>query len=56
MTPMAWATMIAICGLVWGGFAGLLVFALRSEGKKKDARTEDAEGPKRDPGAPSAER
>lgn len=37
MTPMAWATMIAICGLVWGGFVGLLAFALRSEGKKKRA-------------------
>lgn len=44
MTPMAWMTMILICGLVWGGFLGLLVFAIRSEGKKQDPGSPPAEG------------
>ena len=34
MTTLAWLTMIAICGLVWGGFVVLLVRALRFEGAK----------------------
>ncbi len=35
MTPLAISTMIAICGLVWGGLAWLLVHALRSEAAKR---------------------
>ncbi len=35
MTSLAVATMIVICGLVWGGLACLIVYAARSEGRKK---------------------
>lgn len=31
MTPAAWVVLVTICGFVWGGFALLLVRALRSE-------------------------
>ena len=34
MTGLAWATMILICGTVWGGFIFLLSYAFRREGKK----------------------
>ena len=34
MTATAWWTMLVICGLVWGGFLGLLARAMRSEGSK----------------------
>lgn len=32
MSGIAIAVMVAVCGLVWGGFAVLLVLALRREG------------------------
>lgn len=35
MTPLAIATMIVICGVVWGGLAALVVFAVVSEGRKR---------------------
>ncbi|MEM9597752.1 MAG: MetS family NSS transporter small subunit [Acidobacteriota bacterium] len=35
MTGTAIATMVVICGLVWGGFATLLVRAMRREGQKQ---------------------
>lgn len=34
MSTMAIAFMVLVCGLVWGGFAVLLVRAVRSEGRK----------------------
>ena len=36
MTTTAIATMILICGLVWGGFLTLLVLAIRSESRRGD--------------------
>lgn len=38
MTTHALLTMIAICGLVWGGFTLLLIRAIRSERAKKRGR------------------
>ena len=35
MTSLAIVTMVVICGLIWGGFAVLLVRAVRSEGRKE---------------------
>ena len=35
MTPLAVATMIVICGVVWGGLVTLIVYAARSESRKK---------------------
>lgn len=29
--------MSVICGLVWGGFAGLIIFVIKMEKKKKDS-------------------
>lgn len=37
MSTSAIVMMVLICGLVWGGFACLLLKALSSEGKKKGA-------------------
>lgn len=34
MSTTAVVTMVVICGVVWGGFFGLLVRALRHEGSK----------------------
>ncbi len=34
MTTTAILTMVLICGLIWGGFATLLIRAVRSEGRK----------------------
>ncbi|MCK4537846.1 MAG: MetS family NSS transporter small subunit [Candidatus Krumholzibacteria bacterium] len=36
MTGQAIAMMIVICGLVWGGFIGLLIYVMRIEKKKKN--------------------
>ena len=36
MTTTAIATMVVICGIVWGGFAALVLRAVVSEGKKND--------------------
>ena len=35
MSGTAIATMIVICGLVWGGLASLVVYAFRRESRKK---------------------
>jgi len=37
MSATAITMMILICGMVWGGFAFLLIRALRSEGAKREA-------------------
>ena len=37
MSTTAIAFMVLVCGLVWGGFALLLLRAVRSEGGKRDA-------------------
>lgn len=37
MTGIAIATMILVCGVVWGGFGWLLMRAVRSEGAKERA-------------------
>jgi uncharacterized protein involved in exopolysaccharide biosynthesis len=34
MEPATLVTMIVILGIVWGGFAGLLITALRKESRK----------------------
>lgn len=34
MSGLAVAVMVAVCGLVWGGFGVLLVLALRREGSR----------------------
>lgn len=36
MTSAAWATMVAICGFVWGGAFTLVVIAMRKEGRKSE--------------------
>lgn len=41
MQPSTWITMIAVLGIVWGGFVFLLVLALRRE-SRKDAAAGDA--------------
>ncbi len=38
MTATATWMMILICGLVWGGFAALLLRAARREGRKRAGR------------------
>jgi hypothetical protein len=38
MSPLAVGMMIAICGLVWGGFSVLLRRAVRQEGLKSKER------------------
>lgn len=35
MTGSAVTMMIAVCGLVWGGFAGFLVFIMRKERRSR---------------------
>jgi len=35
MKPVALVMMLLVCGAVWGGFAALLVRALRREGRKQ---------------------
>ena len=35
MSSLAIATMVLICGFVWGGFFTLLTRAMRSEGRKQ---------------------
>lgn len=34
MSALALAVMVVVCGVVWGGFAVLLVLALRREGSR----------------------
>lgn len=38
MTTPAIVTMVLICGIVWGGFAILLLRAVRSERQKRSQR------------------
>lgn len=35
MSGVAVAVMVAVCGVVWGGFGVLLVLALRREGSRR---------------------
>jgi hypothetical protein len=42
LTPLAWGTLVLICGLVWGGFAALLARALVAESRKERAPEADA--------------
>lgn len=39
MSGVAWLVMGVICGTVWGGFALLLMMALKREGAKIDPRS-----------------
>lgn len=39
MSASALIFMIVVCGLVWGGFSGLLIRALRREGRKSSSRS-----------------
>lgn len=41
MTTTAIVTMVIICGVVWGGLATLIAFAVKSEGRK--ARSPESE-------------
>ncbi len=41
MSSDAIIMMVLICGLVWGGFAGLLLRAAKYERQKGDGRTDD---------------
>lgn len=34
MTGAAWATLIVVCGFIWGGFLLLVAVALRKERRK----------------------
>ncbi len=36
MTPATWITMFATVGLVWGGFAVVLLTAARKEAEKEE--------------------
>jgi hypothetical protein len=38
MSALALAMMVAICGLVWGGFGVFLTLALRHEGRRTAGR------------------
>ena len=42
MTSIAIATMVIICGIVWGGFATLAMLAIRSEKNKQSAGKRDS--------------
>jgi hypothetical protein len=35
MSTLAVTTMVFVCGIVWGGLLALIVFAARSESRKK---------------------
>ena len=37
MTAVAWATMAAVCGFIWGGALTLVAIAMRKEGRKRQA-------------------
>ncbi len=41
MTTTAIVTMILICGLIWGGFVTILVYAIRREGRKRMTSAEE---------------
>lgn len=41
MTATAITMMVLICGVVWGGFAALLLRAFRHEGRKRAAQAGD---------------
>jgi hypothetical protein len=44
MSTSGWITMIMIVGFVWGGFAVLLVAALRKERGRRSDETEGRDG------------
>ena len=37
MTPGAWVIFVVVAGFLWGGFALLLLRAMRQEGRKAEA-------------------
>jgi hypothetical protein len=41
VSALAVAMMVAVCGLVWGGFGVLLARAVREEGKKTKDRIDE---------------
>ncbi len=41
MTWQAIVMMVIVCGIVWGGFVGLLVRAIRREGAKQHGESEN---------------
>ncbi len=41
MTTLSISMMILICGVIWGGFAALLLRAVKYEGRKGESRIED---------------
>lgn len=44
MNDQAFVTMIVVLGLVWGGFAALLAYALRRERRKRaDRNSQDGD-------------
>lgn len=49
MSGLAVAVMVAVCGVVWGGFAVLLALALRREGARRPA--DGGARPSGEPGA-----
>ncbi|MGH7562965.1 MAG: hypothetical protein ACREK5_00875 [Gemmatimonadota bacterium] len=40
MTASAWATLVAVCGFVWGGALTLVAIAVRKEGRKRGTGSE----------------
>ena len=42
MGAATWTAMLVICGIVWGGFALLLLRALRSEASKTSAESSNS--------------
>jgi hypothetical protein len=49
VSGLAVAVMVAVCGVVWGGFAVLLALALRREGGRRSAGGDPS--PSGEPGA-----
>jgi hypothetical protein len=47
VTTAAWVTLVLVCGFVWGGFATLLVRALRRERGRTAGRRGESGGPGR---------
>ena len=43
MTATAVTAMVLICGVVWGGFAALLMRAVRREGSKRGGARDQAD-------------
>ena len=41
MSSISIVMMILICGVIWGGFATLLMRAVKHEGRKSEGRLDD---------------